>query len=429
MMLRTQVSRLDNGVRVVTAAMPHVQSVSVGVWVGAGGRGEPAEWSGISHFIEHLLFKGTRRRSARQISEAIEGRGGDINAFTQEENTCYFARVGADRTWECLDVLLDMYLNPRLAAEDIRRERDVVIEEIMMCHDQPQQLVEEALGALLWPDHPLGRPLTGSPETIKRVGRPQIVAYMRERYVPGNTVVAFAGQVDHAACVRRVSDYLAGRPSRRVPRVQPVGANLRPHRLKVLGKDIEQVHVALGMRTFGRRDPRRHALKLLNVVLGENMSSRLFQVVREEEGLAYAIQSSAHLFRDSGALVVSAGLDTGRCDRAMELIVRELARLRREPVGRRELGRARDYAVGQIRLGLEGTGSQMMWAGEHLLAYGEVVTPESVIDALRAVTAADVQALARTLVRPAGMSLAVVAPEPGRDAEARMRKILKQVGV
>lgn len=428
MILNGQVTRLPNGLRVATAAMTHVESVSIGVWVGAGGRYEPAAWSGISHFIEHLLFKGTRRRSARQLSEAIEGRGGELNAFTQEEDTCYFARVAVEHTWDGLDVLLDMYLDPRLALEDIRRERAVVVEEIMMGRDQPQQVVDEALGELLWPAHPLGRPVTGTPETIGRIGRREVRQYLRETYVPANTVVAFGGLVDHAACVERVRRYLADLPGGEPGRFDPVRPGLKPHRLCLVRKDIEQAHVALGIRTFGRHDPRRYALKLLSVVLGENMSSRLFQVVREEHGLAYAIQSGAHLFHDAGMLSVSAGLDSERIDRALHLIVRELRRLREEPVGPRELARARDYAVGQIRLGLEGTGSQMMWVGEQIRAYGRIVSPEAAIEALQAVTVADVQNLARHILRPAGMSLAVVAPELPGGAEDRLAEALNRVG-
>lgn len=425
MMVDAHVTRLPNGLRVATALMPQAQSVSIGVWVGVGGRHEPAERSGISHFIEHLLFKGTHRRSARQISETIEGRGGDINAYTQEESTCYFARVGADRTWEALDVLLDMYLNPRLASDDIRRERAVVIEEILMGRDQPQQRVEELLGELLWPGHPLGRPLTGSTETVRRLGRKPIVEYLRGCYVPANTVVVFAGPVEHDACVRRVAGYVGSRRAGRRPSARPVRDTVRPGRLGVHTQPVEQTHVALGLRAFGRHDPRRYALKVLSVVLGENMSSRLFQVVREQEGLAYAIQSGAHLFRDSGALTISAGLDRERIDRAMQLIVRELARLRQAPVGGRELGRARDYAIGQIRLGLEGTGPQMTWVGEHLLAYGEIVQPETAIESLRAVTAADVLAVARSVVRPQNASLAVVSPELGQDLSRRLAALLR----
>ncbi len=427
MMLRTQVSRLSNGLRVVSAAMPHAQSVSIGVWVGAGGRCEPAGLSGISHFIEHMLFKGTRRRSARQISETIEGRGGDINAFTQEESTCYFARVARERAWEALDVLLDMYAEPRLGSEDIRRERGVVMEEIMMVRDQPAHHVEEMLGELLWPEQALGRPLVGRAETIRTLNRRELVEYMRRAYVPANTVIAFAGPVDHAACVRQADrqagDYVAGRRLR----FAPVDGRRGQRALWFMGKDTEQAHVALGIRAFGRNDSRRYALRVLSVILGENMSSRLFQLVREKHGLAYAIQSGIHLHHDTGALIVSAGLDSKRIEQAMGLITRELGRMRERPVGRNELARARDYAVGQIRMSLESTSNQMMWAGEHLLCYGGIITPEASIEALGAVTAEQVQTLAQDLFRPAGMSLAMIAPDTDLNGERRMTAVMNRV--
>ena len=298
----------------------------------------------------------------------------------------------------------------------------------MMGRDQPQQVVDEVLGELMWPGHPLGRPLTGTPETIKNIGRREIRQYLWEMYVPANTVVAFAGSVDHQACVDRVRQYMADLPAGQPGRFAPVRTRLKRDRLCVVRKEIEQAHVALGIRTFGRHDPRRYALKLMSVVLGENMSSRLFQVVREEHGLAYAIQSGAHLFHDAGTLCISAGLDGERIDRALHLIIRELRRLRDEPVGPRELARARDYAVGQIRLGLEGTGSQMMWVGEQIRAYGRIVSPETIIEALQAVTVTDVQDLARHVLRPAGMSLAVVAPELPESAEDRLVEALNRVG-
>jgi predicted Zn-dependent peptidase len=424
MMIRAQCTRLPNGLRVATAAMPHVESVSMGVWVGAGGRCEPARWSGISHFIEHLLFKGTPKRSARAISQTIEGRGGDINAFTQEETTCYYARVAADHAWEALDVLLDMYLHPRFAAEDLRRERDVVIEEIMMVRDQPHQQVDEMLGELLWRGHPLGRPLTGSPETVGGLDRKALTAYRNRFYVPVNTVVAFAGQVDHAGCVARVQRYFAASGGMGRHGFDAVGAGVKQKPLWLKEKDIEQAHLAMGFRLFGRHDRRRYALKLLSVILGENMSSRLFQTVREDHGLAYAIQSGVHLFEDTGILTVSAGLDRERLGRALRLIVREIGRMRTSVVPRRELDRARDYAIGQLRLGLEGSNSQMMWVGEHLMSYGRMVTPESAIAEFKAVTAGQVRDLARQCLREDCLSVAMILPGLTKKLEAEAAGIM-----
>lgn len=411
MMIESRCDQLPSGVRVVTAPMPHVESVSLGVWVGAGGRCEPAAQSGVSHFLEHILFKGTTRRTAREISQAIEGRGGDINAFTQEENTCYYARVASSHTWQALDVLLDMIQHPRLSPADIKKERDVIIEEIMMVRDQPHQQVEETLGEMMWLNHPLGRPLAGTCETVRSIGREELLAYKNLHYVPSNIVIAFAGKVDHESCVERVQAAFPAKGGALPNRFMPVGKGVKRKPLEVLPKDVEQAHLALGFRSFGRQDPRRFALKLFSVILGENMSSRLFQVVREQYGLAYAIQCGGHLFHDTGGFVITGGLDRDRLERAMALVARELRRIKEQPVGRRELERARDYSIGQIQLGLESTTSQMMWIGEHILAYGRVKDPEEGIQSLKQVTAAEIQKLACEILRPEHASLAMVLPD------------------
>jgi predicted Zn-dependent peptidase len=420
MMIDSKLSRLPSGVRVVTAPMPQVESVSMGIWIGAGGRCETAAQSGVSHFLEHILFKGTARRTAREISQAIEGRGGDINAFTQEENTCYYARVAAPHTWQALDVLMDMIQHPRLAPVDIKKERDVIIEEIMMVRDQPHQQVEETLGELMWLNHPLGRPLAGTCETVKAIGREELLAYKTRHYVPANIVVAFAGKVDHQSCLERVQAAFPGKGGALPPPFAPLGKGVKHKPLDVQAKEVEQAHMALGFPTFGRRDPRRFALKLFSVILGENMSSRLFQVVREQYGLAYAIQCGGHLFHDTGCFAITGGLDRDRLDRALALIAREVRRIKDTPVGKRELERARDYSIGQIQLGLESTTSQMMWIGEHLLAYGRVKAPEEGIEALKKVTAAEIQHLAGEILRPEQASLAMVMPDADGRANAKL---------
>lgn len=423
-MIGSKLEQLPSGVRVVTAPMPHVESVSLGVWIGAGGRCESARQSGVSHFLEHILFKGTARRTAREISQAIEGRGGDINAFTQEESTCYYARVAAPYTWQALDVLTDMILHPRLAPADIKKERDVIIEEIMMVRDQPHQQVEETLGELMWLNHPLGRPLAGTCESVRGIGREELLAYKRRHYVPSNIVIAFAGKVEHAACVERVRSAFPEAGGAAPEPFAPLGRAVRRKPLEVLSKEVEQAHLALGFRTFGRRDPQRFALKLLSVILGENMSSRLFQVVREQYGLAYAIQCGGHLFHDTGAFIVTGGLDRDRLDRALPLIARELRRIKEKPVGRAELERARDYSIGQIQLGLESTTSQMMWIGEHILAYGRVKAPEEGIQSLKKVTATDIQQLANRIVCGPQASLAMVLPDADGRAKAQLERWL-----
>ena len=420
-MTNVEMSELGNGVRVVTSAMEHVESVSIGVWVASGGRYETKALNGTSHFIEHLLFKGTQKRSARDISRAIEGRGGYLNAFTQEENTCYFSRVAFDQLETAMDVLCDMYLNARLSQEDIAKERDVIVEEIMMYRDQPHHVVHELLTSALWRGHPLGLPISGTPEVLASVSRRDIMGYMRDHYVPGNTVIAVAGQVDHAKCVDLVRGHLGRRRARHVPRPRRVTAKTRRQDMAAEGRAVEQTHVAAGYRLFGRRDPRRYPLRVMNAVLGENMSSRLFQVVRETHGLAYSIHSSCHLYQDTGALLISAGLDRKRSRRALDLVAREVRKLKTRRIGAREMRRAKDYVTGQIRLSLESTSHQMMWLGDNILAHGAYISPDDVIERVEKVTADEVLELANTVLNPDMLSLAVVGPEDVCKAPEKLR--------
>lgn len=427
MLVDAKESRLPNGIRVASAALPHVQSVAMGVFVGVGGRYEPKSISGVSHFIEHLLFKGTRTLTAGDISRAIEGRGGYFNAFTQEDLTCYFAKVACNHAWKVLGILCDMTINPRFARDDIEKERSVILEEMMMYRDRPDQVVNESLNELLWPDHELGRPLVGNEETIAAMRRSDIVEFKARRYVTGNTLFAFAGRVEHDACVERVAALtgrLGGAPA---PRCAPVKDGMPQGRAVLQKKKVEQTQMALGFRIFGRHDPRRYAMKVLSVVLGENMSSRLFQVVREKHGLAYSVSSSFTLFAETGAIVICAGLERAHGGRALALIAREVRRLKDDLVGPRELARAREYILGQLRLSLETPSSQMMWIGENLVSYGRNITAEEAADAVRAVTARDVQALAREFLSRARMSLSVVSPELEAGDEPRLLKILKAI--
>ena len=420
-----RLSKLSNGIRVITSSLPHVESVTMGIWVGVGARCEAARMSGVSHFIEHLLFKGTARRTARDISQAVEGRGGYLNAFTQEENTCYYARVAHNHTWNALDVLSDMYVHSRFEPKELEKERGVIIEEIMMYRDQPHHAVHDMLTGALWKGHPLGRPIAGEPATLRAMTRADIVGFVRKAYVPSQTLVAAAGRIDHDRLVLKVSDVLGARRKGRATGFRRVASSTAQDVLVTEARDIEQTHLALGIRLFGRRDRRRYALKVLSAILGENMSSRLFQTVREKHGLAYSVSSSCHLYSESGALVVSAGLDRKRYLKALDLIVRELIRLRERPVGRREMKLARDYVIGQLRLGLESTSSQMMWLGDNIMSHGRFIPPDESVAAISNVTAEDVQRLARQVIRKSRTSLAVISPELPAASGAEMRRLLK----
>ncbi len=403
-------TRLPSGLVVVTAAAPHMASISLGLWVGAGGRYEPAELNGAAHFIEHMLFKGTTRRAPREISQAVEGIGGYLNAFTSEETTCYYSKALHNRLPELLDVLMDMAINPRFAPADIDLEREVIQEEIAMCLEDPHQHVSELINETLWPDHPLGRPLAGTAQSLKRLRREELLAFKRQHYVASNVVVAAAGNLDHDAVVRAVSRYADEFPAGAAPRYLPVISDQDKPRVRLFTKDVSQTQLILGIRACSRHDERRHALRILNVILGENMSSRLFQELREERGLAYQVASSVSFFHDAGTLDISMGLDTDNVPSALRLTVRELKRLAASAPPAVEVGRARDYVLGQIALSLENTESQMNFIGEQWLGAGRLVHPEEIKKRLAAVTPAEVRAAARDFFRPERYNLALVSP-------------------
>jgi len=405
-----QVTVLGSGLTVASAAMEDRASVSVGLWVAAGGRHEEEGENGACHFIEHMLFKGTKRRNAREISQAVEGVGGYLNAFTGEESTCFYARARHDRLDQLLDVLSDMLLNARFARSEVERERNVIQEEIAMYLDQPQQHVQELLNALMWPDQALGRPLTGTVASVARLDRDALVEFKRAYYTAGATLLVGAGHVSHARLVRWASRHLADCvPGARRLAAPVVERQERPW-VRVQVKDTEQTQLALGIRTCSRHDRRRYALRVLNTLLGENMSSRLFQVLRERHGLAYSIYSSNSQYEDTGALVISAGLDTDNLAKALRLILHELRRQAQRAPGREEFQRARDYVLGQLDLGLENTENQMQWVGEQLVGYGRVLSPAAVRRRLAGVTPEEVRAVAREFFRPERLSLALVTP-------------------
>jgi len=405
-----QITRLPNGLTVATAEMPHMASVSLGLWVGVGGRYEPRELNGVSHFIEHLLFKGTKKRSAKEISQAVEGIGGYLNAFTGEESTCFYSKARHDHFDDLLDVLVDMFLNSKFDPLEIEKERSVIKEELAMYLDQPQHHVQELLNETLWPDQPLGRPLTGTEKTLDSMARADLLGFRRTNYVTGATLLAAAGNLAHKRVVKAVARYVPRFLTGRRPRFIPAdNGQSRPH-LRLFTKRTEQTQLALGIRTCSRHDEHRFALRLLNTLLGENMSSRLFQVVREDRGLAYNIYSSLSFFDDAGDLVISAGLDTDNVSKTLKLILRELRRLAEAPPAASELRHARDYVIGQIDLSLENTESQMMWLGEQLLGYGKIIPASEIKRRLAQVTAGEIRAVARDFFRSERLNLALVSP-------------------
>ncbi len=405
-----QTTSLENGVRIATREMPEMKSVSVGVWIAVGGRHEPEELCGISHFLEHLLFKGTAKRTARDITEEVEGLGGFINAFTTEDHTCIYAKAAAQHLPTLANVLCDMYLNSLFAEQEIDRERDVIREEILMYKDQPGQFSQELLTEAMWPRHALGRPLTGSVESISRIQRGHLLKFVAENYNGLSTVITVAGRCSHEEVVRHFRSKLKRLPRGSAPVFQRWNEVTRDQRVLVAKDETEQTHLALGYHAMSRTDDRRHAMKLLSVILGENMSSRLFQQLRERYAFCYSVHSGTLVLEDSGLVSICVGLEPTKLRSALRAIHRELDKCCHRPPSKKELRQAQEYTIGQNELGLESTTNQIMWMGESLIAYGKVVDPEEVQAKFKEVTVEQIQQVANLCFAPQRMGLGVVGP-------------------
>ncbi|HEY0256035.1 MAG TPA: pitrilysin family protein [Candidatus Methylacidiphilales bacterium] len=408
-MIFTQ-ERLPQGAQLAVAQMPHVESVSVGFWLGVGGRHESKRQNGIFHFLEHMLFKGTTKRTAREISEAIEGVGGYLNAFTAEEMTCYYARASASHLPEVIDVLTDMLLRATFPAAEIERERGVIQEEIRMYEDQPSQVAQDAATTLLWPNNPLGRSLAGTSENIQRMKRRDLLNYRRKFYHSGNLCITAAGKTDLAEVKDLLRPLLRQFPTGPRAQFTPVPRRQSAPRFQVIRKPIEQTQFVIGMRGVSRHDPRRAAFRLMSVILGENMSSRLFQNVREKHGLAYSISTGANYYQETGSFFINAGVENSRTAHAIKLSLQTVRQLARRAPSLRELRRAKEYTFGQIHLNLESTDNQMMWLGEGLLGHNRVINPDKLIRQIEAVTPEEVRAAAALLVHNERLNVAVVSP-------------------
>ena len=408
-MIFTQ-ERLAQGARLAVAEMPHVESVSVGVWLGVGGRHEAKRQNGIFHFLEHMLFKGTTKRSAREISEAVEGVGGYLNAFTAEEMTCYYARASATHLDLVVDVLTDMLLHATFPAAEIKRERGVIQEEIRMYEDQPSQVAQDLATSLLWANNPLGRPLAGTSESIQRMRRRDLLHYRRKFYHSGNLCVTVAGKTDLAEVKELLKPLLRHFPVGTRAQFDPVSRRQTQPRFQVVRKPIEQTQFVIGMRGVSRHDPRRSAFRLMSVILGENMSSRLFQTVREEQGLAYSISTGANYYEESGSFFINAGVENSKTIQALKLTLQTIRKLARRAPSARELRRAKEYTYGQMHLQLESTDSQMMWLGEGLIGHNRVLNPDKLIQQIEAVTPEEVRAAAALLVHDERLNIAAVSP-------------------
>jgi predicted Zn-dependent peptidase len=405
-----QKSQLGNHISVVSQEFKDRESIAIGIWVGTGGRFENDRIKGAAHFFEHMAFKGSRKYSCNEIKEKVEGVGGSLNAFTAEEQTCFFAKVPRKHFSQTLDILSDIVFFPNLDKKDLEKERGVILEEIKMYHDLPQFRVVELLDGLLWPNHPLGKSLAGTPESVGSMSVADLRQFHETYYVPSNVVISVCGRVNHKDVVAFVSKKLARTGDKKEARFIPAANDQTAPRVNFMRKDIEQMHVAMGVLGFPTNHDDLYALGLMSVILGGNMSSRLFNEVREKRGLAYAISSGTKSLDDTGIFMIRAGVDNKKIVNSVEVILKELAKVRKNGVTQDEFKRAKDYFLGQFLLGLEDTLDHMLWIGETVISRDRVKSAEGVVEAVNKVKLGDLQRVAGEILSPKRMNLAVVGP-------------------
>jgi len=402
---------LPNGLRVITSEMPFMESVTIGIWIGMGGRYEDKKNNGVSHFLEHMLFKGTTTRDAKKLKEDIEGVGGHFNGFTSEEVTCYLVRVPNRYTALGLDVLSDMVLNPTIEDTELEKERQVICEEIKMYKDQPSNYVQEVLASAMWPDHPLGFPLAGDEGTVSNLLRSDLVDVKERFYQPANIAVVAAGKLKTRTFTELVKK--AFLPFTKRP-IYPFKKFVRAQTSKCVSmyfKDTEQTNLSIGFHSFGRRDEERYALNLLNIIIGGNMSSRLFEELREKRGLCYDVSSSVKKYEETGAFLIHAGVDHSKVEETVAAIVGQLKIIKNKLISDEELNRAKEFYKGQLLLMLEETSSRMLWLGDKIMTEKTVPALDEIITRIDRVTSRRLLGIADSIFKPGIMTIAAIGPE------------------
>lgn len=398
---------LANGVRVITEPMPHVRSVSVGVWIASGSRRETGERNGISHFIEHMLFKGTSSRSAEDIARSVDSIGGNLDAFTAKELVCFNTKVLDQHLSQAFDVLADLVLHPLFRDEDIEKEKSVILEELKMEADSPDYLVQEIFSSNFWKDHALGKPILGTRETVNQLDRAAIRDYYAAVYTPANLVITAAGNLTHERLVELARQYFEAMPAS-----GPAPADQAPHthaRIALRNKRaLEQVHLCLGVPSYPLPHRDRFTGYVLNTLLGGGMSSRLFQNIRERQGLAYAVFSELSPYRDTGCLSVYAGTSRESARRVVDSILKEFRELKDRVVDEEELRRAKDYLKGSLVLGLESTSSRMSGLARNEIYFGRFFSMDELLESIEAVTADGLREMARTFFDSRHIALTIL---------------------
>lgn len=401
-------SVLDSGATVVTEAMSEVRSASVGFWFDVGSRDEPADLAGTSHFLEHLLFKGTPTRTAKDIADVFDAVGGDLNAFTSKEYTCYYARVLDQDLPMATNVLCDMITSSLIDVDELESERKVILEEIAMHEDAPDELVHDLFYRGVWDGHPLGRPVLGFEETVGAVARDAVASYWRERYSPKNLVVAAAGNLTHDALVESVEALFGGTDGTRTARRDPTPAlSSRAH---VFNRPTEQAHIVFGTQGLARTDDDRHVLGVIDTVLGGGMSSRLFQEVREKRGLAYSVFSYRALYAETGTFAVYAGTTPQNAETVMDIITAEIDGIARDGVTEEELARAKGHIKGSLVLSSEDPGSRMNRLGRQQITTGEILSVDDLIERYERIEMDDVRRVAARVFGGGQFGVTVLGP-------------------
>ena len=403
-------STLDNNIRIVTETLKDRDSASIGIWFGVGGRYENSSNKGIAHFIEHMAFKGSQHYLCEEIKQLIEGVGGNLNAFTGEEETCYYAKVPHRHLSRTFDILADISFFPKIDKQDLEKERTVILEEIKMYHDLPQYYVMELLEELLWPNHPLGTSLAGSPETVAHLTPQDLKSFQQRYYVPDNVVISACGAIEHTQLLE-IANKKLGKLSG-LSKDQFISARRQQDKpnAKFFYKNTEQMHLALGFLSYETNHKDGYVLALLSIILGGNMSSRLFNEVREQRGLAYSIGSALKSMDDTGYFMIRAGVDNKKIVDALDLILKVLRKIIRDGVTADELKRAKEYFLGQFLLGLEDTMDHMIWLGSAFISQDRIKTHQAVINKIKAASLEDLQRVAKEILSNKRLNVSLVGP-------------------
>lgn len=418
-----RITQLPNKIRIVTREFKDRESASMGVWLATGGRYENKENKGVAHFLEHMAFKGSAKYSCDEIKQLIEGVGGNINAFTAEEETCYYAKVPADHFKQTFDVLADISFFHKITPKDLEKERTVILEEIKMYHDLPQYYVGELLEELLWPDHPLGQSLTGSVLSVSGMSADHLRNFKKEHYVPSNTVIAACGAIKHEELVGLVAAKLGKLAGPLSPLCIPARRTQDKAAVHLYHKSTEQMHLALGYLAYEINHKDYYVLALLSIILGGNMSSRLFNELREKHGLAYSVSSAIKSLNDTGVFMIRAGVDNSKIVDALGLILTVLAKIASDPVEEDEFKRAQEYYMGQFLLGLEDTMDQMLWMGGVIISNDKVKSMGDVIKKIKAVTRGDIKRVALEILNPQRLNVAIIGPM-GDQQQKQLRALV-----